>query len=130
MNRLLTSARFPIAVAVGLLLASIALSVVLPATHPRAHSCPPGACRPTGVVSAAASGQQGHSLPGHDPCAGDPACGGGAALSLGGVLAVTLPVAAWLLAAPRLLGRRWSPAGDGLRAFLLVGGLDHPPRIA
>jgi hypothetical protein len=66
-----------------------------------------------------------------EPCGQVPACGGGAAHTLGTTLAIgVVALAGAALLRPGSPGRLLGPVTGRLHSPLLRRGLDHPPRLA
>jgi hypothetical protein len=106
--------------ALGLLVA-VALTGLL-ADAP-ASGCRRAGCAPALVSASAASDRH---VPAHDPCRGDPACGG--AITTAHAIAVgVVGLAGALLAAWRGCDLPRLPLAV-LSSAVLVGGVDHPPR--
>jgi hypothetical protein len=120
----------PHAVLLGLLVAAIALGGMLTVAHSAQDWCAQQPC--TGVTGALtpASGEP-RQEPTGEPCGLAPACGGGAAHTLGTSLAIGVVVLAGVvLLRPGASGRTLRPVSDRFHGAPLLSGLDHPPRLA
>lgn len=71
-----------------------------------------------------------HQFPGHDSCLHDAGCGGGGALSLGGLMLAVVAATRLLPTPPDygLLRRPRRAVSSPIE--LLVGGIERPPRFA
>lgn len=124
-----TTAKDTHALALGLLILAVVVGGILAAAHSAEDWCVHHHCPGEGVVLAGGDGQPRHQ-PASEPCAGDPACGGGAAHTLGTTLASgALALIGVVLLQPRQVGRAVWPAVARLYRAPFTGGLDHPPRL-
>ena len=114
----------------GLLVIAIALGGVLSVAHSAQDWCADHGCLGGRVALSAASGGAGPQ-PTEEPCGQVPACGGGAAHTLGTTLAIgVVALAGAALLGPDLVGRILRPVMDRLPSAPLLNGLEHPPRRA
>jgi hypothetical protein len=125
-----TTAKQPHAVLLGLLAAAIALGGMLTTAHWAQDRCADHAC-PGGTVALTAGSGEPRPQPTGEPCGQAPACGGGAAHTLGTSLANgVVALAGVALLGPDVPGRTLRPVTDRLPSAPLPSGLDHPPRLA
>jgi hypothetical protein len=83
----------------------------------------------TGMLTA--DGGEPREQPTGEPCGQTPACGGGAAHTLGTTLAIgVVALAGAALLRPGRPGRTLRPVTGRLHSPLLPSELDHPPRLA
>jgi hypothetical protein len=124
-----TTAKQPHAILLGLLVAAIALGGMLTVAHSAQDWCAQPCAGGTGTL--AAGGGEARQQPTGEPCGQAPACGGGAAHTLGTSLAIgAVALAGAALLRPGRPGGTLGPVTDRLHSSLLPSGLDHPPRLA
>lgn len=125
-----TIAKQAYAFALGLLVVAIAVGGVLAAAHSATDWCTDHHCPGEGVTLTGGDGQP-RPRSAEEPCAQNPACGGGAAHTLGTTLASgVVALAGVILLQPRPTGRAVWPVAARLYRAPFTGGLDHPPRLA
>ena len=104
------------------------LGLSTPVATAHAESCEHGACLPSDLADATGHDSAVHDFPAHDPCLHDYACGGGAALSLAGLLLGVVP-AATVLHPRQPVAVTSVPAMPTGGTATLVGGIERPPRV-
>jgi len=120
----------PYAMLLGLLVVAIALGGMLTVAHSALDWCAQQPCAGVSGTLAAGGGEPGHQPTG-EPCGQAPACGGGAAHTLGTTLAIgVVALAGAALLRPGLPGRTLGLVTGWFHSPLLASGLDHPPRLA
>jgi hypothetical protein len=114
----------------GVLVVAIALGAILTVAHSALDWCAHQSC--AGVTGAlTAGGDAARQQPTGEPCDQAPACGDGAAHTLGTTLAIgVVALAGAALLSPGGPGRILGPVAGRLPSSLPRSGLDHPPRPA